>query len=97
MEDFMARRAVTAALNARARGQDKSLTSKTSSSVNTKKLARNVGIGVGAFFLVRYAIRYYKAHPEISEFIQENIETAEEKLKEYKAALTNEESSTARH
>lgn len=44
----------------------------------------NAGIGVGAFFLVRYAIKFYKAHPEIADFVRENLDTVEDKVREFR-------------
>ena len=52
--------------------------------------------GVGAFFLGRFAIRYYKSHPEISTFLKENFDTVEEKLREYKKYMMSDEAE-ARH
>lgn len=52
--------------------------------------------GVGAFFLGRFAIRYYRSHPEISTFLKENFDTVEGKLREYKDSIMSEESE-ARH
>lgn len=47
--------------------------------------------GVGAYFLVRFAIRYYKNHPEISDFVRENIDTVESKLREYRGDINSDE------
>lgn len=52
--------------------------------------------GVGAFFLGRFAIRYYKSHPEIQSFIKENFDTVEEKIREYKDSVMSEDTE-ARH
>lgn len=59
----------------------------------------NTGVGVGAFFLVKYAIRYYKGHPQIADFIKENLDTVETKFREYRTSASGEESnsSEARH
>lgn len=50
---------------------------------------------VGAFFLGRFLYRYYQNHPEISEFIQDNFNTVEEKLREFRGGDINED--VARH
>lgn len=50
---------------------------------------------VGAFFLGRFIYRYYQSHPEISDFIRENIDTVEEKLREFRGGTVDEE--IARH
>jgi hypothetical protein len=46
---------------------------------------------VGAFFLGRFAYRYYQDHPEISDFIRENIDTVESRLREFRGGATEEE------
>lgn len=46
--------------------------------------------GIGAFFLIRFAVRYYRAHPEVLEFIKENIDTVEEKIGELKGSFAAE-------
>jgi hypothetical protein len=62
---------------------------------NYKNLARklrgyplflNVGVGVGAYFLVKFAIRYYKDHPAIAEFFKDNMDTIEEKFREFRGS-----------
>jgi hypothetical protein len=50
--------------------------------------------GVGAYMLGRFMLKYYKNHPEISEFIRENFESVEERLKEFRG---NREEDYARH
>lgn len=52
--------------------------------------------GAGAFFLGRFAIRYYRSHPEIQSFIKENFDTVEEKIREYRNSGMSEEAE-ARH
>ena len=77
---------------------------------NYKNLARklratpfliNAGVGVGAFFLVRYAIRYFKSHPEIMEFLRDNLDTVEGKIREYRGGvsrdMSEDEITDARH
>jgi hypothetical protein len=41
---------------------------------------------VGAFFLGRLFFRYYQNHPEISEFIKDNIDTVEGKLRDLRGS-----------
>lgn len=66
--------------------------------ISKNPLLMNVGIGVGAFYLVRYAIRYYKNHPEILDFIKDNLDTVESKFREYRSSLSGEDEMTqARH
>jgi hypothetical protein len=50
--------------------------------------------GVGAYILGRYLYRYYQNHPEISDFIRDNFESVEEKLREFKGS---KEEDYARH
>lgn len=59
-------------------------------------LSMYIAGGVGAFFLGRFAIRYYRSHPEISTFLKENFDTVEGKLREYKDSIMSGESE-ARH
>ena len=53
--------------------------------------------GVGAFFAARFAIRYYKNHPELKDFIKENFDTVENTLKEYRHGIEESEGGEARH
>lgn len=64
--------------------------------IKASPLSVYVAGGVGAFFLGRFAIRYYKSHPEISTFLKENFDTVEEKLREYKNNMMSDEAE-ARH
>jgi hypothetical protein len=66
------------------------------SKIKASPLSLYVAGGVGAFFLGRFAIRYYKSHPEISTFLKENFDTVEEKLREYKNNMMSDEAE-ARH
>ncbi len=52
--------------------------------------------GVSAYFIGKFAIRFYKSHPEISDFLKENFDTVEGKLREYKNSIMSEETE-ARH
>ncbi len=45
--------------------------------------------GIGAALLTRFAIKYYKSHPEISTFVEDKIDTVEGKLKEYRTTLAS--------
>lgn len=49
--------------------------------------------GLGVAVLARFALRYYRSHPEISTFVEEKIDTVEGKLKEYRSSLTASNSS----
>ncbi len=40
--------------------------------------------GVSAFLIGRFMYRYYKNHPAILDFLKENFESVEEKLKEFR-------------
>lgn len=60
-------------------------------------LLMNAGIGVGAFFAVRYAIRFYKAHPEIADFFRENLDLVEQKFSEYRGGSSEDTIADARH
>lgn len=50
--------------------------------------------GIGAYFIGRFAYRYYQNHPEISDFIKENVDTVESRLREYRGGSQEE---VARH
>lgn len=68
--------------------------------VTGNPLLLNTGIGIGSFFLVRSAIRYYKSHPQIGEFISENMDMIESKFKEYQSTQgtsREDNQSEARH
>lgn len=47
-------------------------------------IALYLASGVGTFFLGRFLFRYYKNHPEIAEFVRDNFETVEAKLREFR-------------
>lgn len=49
--------------------------------------------GIGAALLARFAFKYYKAHPEITQKVKNNIDSVENKLKEYRSSLASTESS----
>ncbi len=78
---------------------------KFSRGMNTKNFLRKIKAntftlylagGVGSFFLGRFAIRYYRGHPEIQSFLKENFDTVEEKLREYRNNIMSEKTE-ARH
>lgn len=50
--------------------------------------------GIGAFLVGRFAYRYYQDHPEVSDFIKENVDTVESKLREFRGGHDEE---IARH
>lgn len=54
--------------------------------IRANPLLVNAGIGVGAFFLVKYAIKFYKEHPEIADFLKENLDSVEEKVREFRGS-----------
>jgi len=60
-------------------------------------LLMNAGIGVGAYFAVRYAIRFYKSHPEIASFFKENLDLVEQKFSEYRGGGVDDTIADARH
>ena len=73
---------------------------------NYKNLARklrgnpllfNLGVGVGAFYLVKYAIRYYKSNPAIGEFFKDNLDTVESKIREFRGVSSEDTLADARH
>lgn len=52
--------------------------------------------GIGLAVLARFAYKYYQSHPEISDYIKDNFEAVEEKIKDYRISLagSNEEVET---
>lgn len=65
-------------------------------SVSSNPVFFYAGGSIAVGVLARFAYRYYQSHPEISEFLQENISNVESKVKEYRENLRGEESE-ARH
>ncbi len=54
--------------------------------------------GVGAYFGVRFLIRYYRENPEMLSFIKDNFETIESRLREFRGGSDIEQDETvARH
>lgn len=41
----------------------------------------NLGLGIGAYFLIKYALRYFREHPEIKETLQEHLISISKNLK----------------
>src|SRR4051812_42179788 len=41
-----------------------------------------IASGIGAVLLGRFAFRYYKSHPEIREFLRDNFENIEGRIRE---------------
>ncbi len=62
--------------------------------LSNNPLALYVAGAAGAYFLGRFAIRYYKNHPEISEFFRANMDKIELRLKEFRGEKTPDESAT---
>lgn len=52
--------------------------------------------GVGSYFLVRFLFRYYKDHPEIAEFVRDNFESVESRIREFRGGNAMDED-MARH
>ncbi len=53
--------------------------------------------GIAGVVLVRFAMRYYREHPEISDFLRDNFENVEGRLRQYRQNLSSDTSSMARH
>ena len=73
---------------------------------NYKNLIRNLSkntatkyvlAGIAGAVLVRFAMRYYREHPEISDFLRDNFENVEGRLRQYRQNLSSDTSSMARH
>lgn len=65
--------------------------------VRSNPIALSLVGGVGALFLGRFAFRYYRNHPEIKEFIKDNIDMVEETLRDYRSGGNVEEVTESRH
>lgn len=59
-------------------------------------IALYLASGVGTLLLARFMFRYYKNHPEIAEFVRENFETVEAKLREFRGEEISDDE-MARH
>lgn len=44
-----------------------------------------LGAGVAGVLLLRWGYRYYREHPEIKDFIRDNLDLVEERIKEYRS------------
>jgi hypothetical protein len=64
--------------------------------IRSNPVAMYLGGSVAAVLLVRWGYHFYKDHPEIKEFILDNFDTVEDKLKEYKNSFGSD-MSEARH
>lgn len=53
--------------------------------------------GIAGVLLVRFTMRYYREHPEISDFLRDNFENVEGRLRQYRQNLSSDTSSMARH
>ena len=60
-------------------------TSRPKRSSNKQTSAFLLAGGVGAYFLAKYAYKYYKEHPEIGDFIKENLDAVENSIREYRS------------
>jgi hypothetical protein len=56
--------------------------------VTRNPLAMSIAGGVGAYFVGRFIFRYYRNHPEISEFIRDNFDTVESRLRDFRGDET---------
>jgi hypothetical protein len=65
--------------------------------VTNNPVALYIAGGVGALFAARFAMKYYKNHPGIKDFIKENFDTVENTLKEYRHGIEESEGGEARH
>lgn len=53
--------------------------------------------GIVGILVVRYAVKYYREHPEISDFFRENFDNIEGRLRQYRHDLTADTSTMSRH
>lgn len=74
-------------------GNYKNLIRNLSSNITT----RYVLGGIAGMLLVRFAMKYYREHPEISDFLRDNFENVEGRLRQYRQNLSSDTSSMARH
>ncbi|MFL5785743.1 MAG: hypothetical protein ACJ76H_14090 [Bacteriovoracaceae bacterium] len=58
---------------------------------------RYVAGGIGIALLGRFALNISDKYPEISRFFRENLDTIEDKLKEFRGISNQEDLSEARH
>lgn len=43
-----------------------------------------LGVGVVGYFAYKWGRKFYDEHPEIGEFLRDNLETVEDKFREYR-------------
>lgn len=55
--------------------------------VGRSPITKAVGIGVAGYFAYKWGRKFYEEHPEIGEFIRDNLETVEDKFREYRENL----------
>lgn len=65
--------------------------------LSSSSATRYVLGGIAGILLVRFAMKYYREHPEFSDFLRDNYENVEGRLKQYRQSLSSETSSMARH
>ena len=76
---------------------DKRMTAKSlMNRIRSNPAAMYVGGGILAAAIMRWGYRFYKDHPEIKEFLLDNFDTVEDKLREYKNSFGSD-ISEARH
>ena len=64
--------------------------------IRSNPMAMYLGGSVAAIVIMRWGYRFYKDHPEIKEFLLDNFDTVEDKLREYKNSFGSD-ISEARH
>jgi hypothetical protein len=64
--------------------------------LTSSPLPMYLGSGVATLLFARWAFKFYKEHPEVQDFIRENFDTVEDKLREYKDHILNDQFA-ARH
>lgn len=64
--------------------------------IGSSPLAYYLGGGVASLLIARFSYRYYQEHPEIKDFLRENFDNVEDKLREYRDSFMSDETE-ARH
>lgn len=49
-----------------------------------------LGASVAGVLLLRWGYRYYRDHPEFKDFIRDNLDLVEEKIKDYRSEHSQE-------